>query len=182
MQNKDTRLSEQSLYTKVYRQHAPALLAYAYRHLPSREDAEDVVVEVFLSVLQNQRFSTFDEKKQEAWLWTITRNKVVDSYRRATRHPHMPVEWLRETLYEDEERSPEQMSMRREKYAEVHSAICALPEHQQQVLRLRFGHGLRFDEIARVLEKSEPAIRMLLTRTLRRLRNLVSGSGKGDER
>lgn len=180
MQNKDTRLSGQSLYTKIYRQHAPALFAYAYRHLSSREDAEDLVVEVFLSVLQNQRFPTFDEKKQEAWLWTITRNKVVDSYRRATRHPQMSVEWLCETLYEDEELSPEQISMRREKYAQLHSAMCALPELQQQVLHLRFGHDLKFDEIARVLEKSEPAIRMMLTRTLRRLRGLVSGSGKGD--
>jgi DNA-directed RNA polymerase specialized sigma24 family protein len=37
---------------------------------------------------------------------------------------------------------------------------------QQQILRMRFGHGLRCTEIARKLDKSESAVRMTLARTL----------------
>src|SRR3954468_7861843 len=133
MQRKDIRLLEQSCYTDVYQHQAPALLAYAYRHLPSHEDAEDVIVEVFLSVLQNQHFPAFDKKKQEAWLWTITRNKVVDSYRRSVRHPQTSVDWLSEILYEDEECGPERIMMRREEYALLHKVVRELPEIQQEV-------------------------------------------------
>jgi RNA polymerase sigma-70 factor (ECF subfamily) len=85
MQDKEAILLEHSLYAELYRCNAPGLFAYAYQQTTSREDAEDIVLDVFLSVLQNKRFPTFDEKKQEAWLWTITRNKVVDYYRRCKR-------------------------------------------------------------------------------------------------
>src|SRR5579884_151574 len=91
MRYKDDQLLHQAsygeLYAEVYRRYAPALLAYVYRHLSSREDAEDIVLEVFLSVLQDRRFPSFDQQKQEAWLWTITRNKMVDHLRRSTRRP-----------------------------------------------------------------------------------------------
>lgn len=184
MQRKNISLAEPSCYAEVYRRYAPALLAYAYRRLSSREDAEDVIVEVFLSILQNEHFLVFDEKKQEAWLWTITRNKVVDAYRRAARLPQVSVEWLSEVLYEDEGQSPEWISIRREEDALLQKIVRELPELQQEVLRLRFGDDLKFEEIARVLEKNEPAIRMLLTRTLRRLRSLFRDGEKAvnDER
>src|SRR5579872_4732072 len=182
MQHKDVILLEHSLYAELYRRYAPALFAYAWQQTASREDAEDIVLDVFLSVLQNQRFPAFDEKKQAAWLWTITRNKVVDRHRRSTHHQHVSIDWLAEPLYEDEETAPEQLSLKREEYAELYRAVQTLPTLQQDVLRLRFGHGLKCEEIAPVLDKSEGAVRMLLFRTLRRLRAIYKGQGKGHNR
>src|SRR5579863_941371 len=106
MQYEKINLLEYSPYADLYRCHAPGLFAYAFQQTASREDAEDIVLEVFLSVLENPRFPTFDEKKQEAWLWTITRNKVVDYYRRSTLRQHVSIEWLAELLYEDELLTP----------------------------------------------------------------------------
>ena len=183
MQYKDDNLLKQSsygeLYAELYRRYASVLFAYAYQQTSSREDAEDIVLNVFLSVLQNQQFPTFDEQKQEAWLWTITRNKTVDHLRRATRRPQVSIEWLTEPLYLDEGCSPEQISLEREKYAQLASAVRKLPELQQEMLRLRFGHGLNSDEIGSVLEKSGSAVRMLLTRTLRLLRSLYKDQEGG---
>jgi DNA-directed RNA polymerase specialized sigma24 family protein len=115
MQHREISLLEDSFYEELYRHHAPALFAYAYLQTSSREEAEDIVLEVFLSILQNNRYPTFDEKKQEAWLWTITRNKVVDSYRRSLRRPQISIEWLSEALYEDDALAPEQLSLKRER-------------------------------------------------------------------
>src|SRR5215472_10972964 len=100
MHQEEIRLLEDSLYADLYQRHAPGLFAYAYQQTSSREEAEDIVLDVFLSVLENPRFPSFDEKKQEAWLWTITRNKVVDSYRRSTRRQQVSIDWLAETLPE----------------------------------------------------------------------------------
>src|SRR5438309_947010 len=115
MQYKDDKLlqrsSEGELYAGLYRRYASVLFAYAYQHLASREDAEDIVLNVFLSVLQNEQFPTFDEKKQEAWLWAITRNKTMDHLRRVSRRPQVSLEWLSEPLYADDRGSPEQISL-----------------------------------------------------------------------
>lgn len=182
MQDKEATLLEHSFYAELYQRYAPGLFAYAYQQTTSREDAEDIVLDVFLSILGNPRFATFDEKKQEAWLWTITRNKVVDYYRRSTRHQHLSIEWLSEPLYADDCLAPEQLSLKREEYAQLASALQALPEFQQEVLRLRFGHGLKYKEIAPVLEKSEGTIRTILFRTLQHLREIYQDQIKGEKR
>jgi RNA polymerase sigma-70 factor, ECF subfamily len=94
MQYRDVILLDDSLYAELYQRYAPPLFAYAWQQTASREVAEDIVLDVFLSVLQNRRFQDFDEKKQEAWLWTITRNKVVDYYRRSTRRRHLSIDCM----------------------------------------------------------------------------------------
>ncbi|HLG64825.1 MAG TPA: sigma-70 family RNA polymerase sigma factor [Ktedonosporobacter sp.] len=182
MQHKEAELLEHSLYAELYRHYASSLFAYVYQQTASREDAEDIVLEVFLSVLQNKRFPTFDAKKQEAWLWTITRNKVVDYYRRSIRHPYVPIEWLSESFCEDEHQAPEQISLQREEFIWLSSTIRALPELQQEVLRLRFGHGLKCEEIAPAVEKSAGAVRMILFRTLQSLRRFYKDWEKGEKR
>jgi RNA polymerase sigma-70 factor (ECF subfamily) len=180
MQHKDLEPLEHSPYAELYRQYAPGLFSYAYQQTLSREDAEDIVLDVFLSVLQNARFPTFDAKKQGAWLWTITRNKVVDYHRRSIRRQQVSIEWLHELLYEDEREAPEQVSLKREEYDRLFGAVQALPTIQQEVLRLRFGHGLKCEEIAPVIEKSTGAVRMILFRTLQHLRNLYKNQEKGN--
>ncbi len=182
MLHQEVSLLEDSVYAELYRSHAPALFAYVYQQTASREDAEDIVLEVFLSVLRNPRFLAFDEKKREAWLWTIARNKIVDNYRRSLHRQHVSIDWLTLPLYEDESLAPEQLSLKREEYARLYRAVQALPEIQQEVLRLRFGHGLKCEEIAQVLEKSVGAVRMLLSRTLQRLRGIYTDHEKGGRR
>ena len=179
MQHKDRTLLEDAFYADLYQRHAPGLFAYVYRQTASREDAEDIVLDVFLMVLRQQDFATFDEQKQVAWLWTITRNKVVDRFRRSTRQQHVPIEPLADTLYEEDELSPEREHLKREEYTQLHRAIKALPEEQQEVLQLRFGCGLRCTEIAPVLDKSEGAVRMLLYRSIQTLRDIYASADKG---
>jgi RNA polymerase sigma-70 factor (ECF subfamily) len=178
MQHRDRTLPEDAFYTDLYQRHAPGLFAYVYRQTASREDAEDIVLDVFLMVLRQRNFATFDEQKQVAWLWTITRNKVVDRFRRRARQQHVPIDPLADTLYQDDELSPEREHLKREEYTQLHRAIKTLPEEQQEVLQLRFGSGLRCTEIAPVLDKSEGAVRMLLYRTLQTLRDIYASAGK----
>src|SRR5258708_36078174 len=71
----------------LYSKYAPGLLGYARMHIASQEDAEDLVVEVFLAAIENAKFTTLAEKAQQLWLWRAARSKVIEAYRRAkTRH------------------------------------------------------------------------------------------------
>jgi RNA polymerase sigma factor (sigma-70 family) len=178
MQQKDGPLLKQAFYADLYERHAPGLFAYVSGHTTSREDAEDIVLDVFLMVLRHQDFATFGEQKQVAWLWTITRNKVVDHVRRNTRWQQVSIDPFTDMLYEDDARSPEREHLRREEYLQLHRAIQALPQEQQEILHLRFGSGLRCTEIAPVLQKSTGAVRMLLSRTIQTLRTIYASASQ----
>lgn len=86
MQQKSVVLND-SGNAQLYRRTAPTLLAYLLRQVSSREDAEDLLLEVFLAALENEQFKGINEEKQLAWLRTVARYKVADYYRRFTRHP-----------------------------------------------------------------------------------------------
>lgn len=60
MQHEDRTLLEDAFYADLYQRHAPGLFAYVYRQTASREDAEDIVLDVFLTVLQQQSFNSIN--------------------------------------------------------------------------------------------------------------------------
>ena len=72
----------------------------------------------------------------------------------------------------DDLSAPEHIALREEAYGQLRAMIGQLPKLQQQVLQLRYEDGLRFMEIAVVLNKREDAVRKLLSRTLTALRTL----------
>jgi RNA polymerase sigma factor (sigma-70 family) len=156
----------------LYRKYAPAILAYVRTHITSQEEAEDLVVEVFLAALESETFAPLAENAKELWLWRVTRNKVIDAYRRASRRQHVNLDLAADALFEDELFSPENAVLRQEDYLNLYAHLQRLPAHQQEILRLRFGQGLSCREIARALSKQENVVRVTLSRSLNLLRKM----------
>jgi RNA polymerase sigma-70 factor (ECF subfamily) len=154
----------------LYQRHASTIFAYLLKQTASREDAEDLLLEVFLAAMERGNLADLAAPEQRAWLWAVARHKAADHFRRLTRHPSVHLRLVAETLYEDEHLEPEQMVLRQEALAQLTGAIAQLPARQQEVLRLRFGHGLSCGEMALILKKKESAVRMLLSRALKALR------------
>jgi RNA polymerase sigma factor (sigma-70 family) len=159
-----------------YQLHAIPLLAYIRQHVPSREDAEDIVVETFIAALEQKGFSPYalTEQEQLAWLRRVAYHKCIDLYRRSARRPAVPMEETAEILFEDERLSPDQVALRNEDNEMLHLWLSQLPEHYQTVVRLRFANNMRSTEISRLLNKSEGAIRVILSRALNTLRDLYT--------
>ena len=164
----------------LYQAYAPALLNYVRRHISSREDAEDIVLGVFVAALESGVLLTRSEKEREAWLWRVTKNKIADYQRLARRRTGAPLEELDEAGHIDREWAPDEVALRRETYAELRDAVGRLPVLQQQIVRMRFAQGLRCKEIAQQLNKGEGAVRMLLSRSLNSLRYVYDQQAKGD--
>jgi RNA polymerase sigma factor (sigma-70 family) len=158
----------------LFQHHAPMLFTYLRLHVSSREDAEDLLVDVFLAALEHASFRQIPEKEQFLWLRRVAHNKVVDYYRRQARLQGriVALDDVAETTYEDDELAPEQISLRNEEYARLQACLTDLPDPQQQLLQLRFGEGLPCTEIATILGKREGAVRMMLSRTLNLLRTI----------
>lgn len=164
----------------LYQAHAPALLNYVRRHISSREDAEDIVLGVFVAALESNVLLTRSEKERAAWLWRVTKNKMADYQRLATRQASAPIEEVGEMVHVDEGWAPDETALRREAYAELRDAVGRLPVLQQQIVRMRFAQGLRCKEIAQQLHKGEGAVRMLLSRSLNYLRRVYDRQTEGD--
>ena len=176
------RIAQDAPIGVLYQRHAPSILTYIRRHISSPEDAEDLLVEVFLAALEHNNLLCLNEGEQLAWLRRVAHNKLIDSYRRAKNRPVVTLDEVTDTLYEDVEQTPERVALRREEHNLLRSHLTHLSELQQEVLRLRFAVGLRSTEIAALLNKNEGAVRMLLSRSLDLLRNIYDNHHGREER
>jgi RNA polymerase sigma factor (sigma-70 family) len=160
--------------TELFHRHAPSLFAYLRQHTASREDAEDLLHEIFAAALERPEFGLLSDAEQTLWLWRVTRNKTVDTYRRKTRRPSLALDDVADELYAGDEQSPEYTLLRREEYARLLAALEQLPEIQQEALRLRFVNELPCADVAKALGKREGAIRSILSRAIGHLRTIYA--------
>ncbi len=149
---------------------APAIFAYLYGQIASRQDAEDLLLDVFLAAQQNNALSALGEERQLAWLRRVARNKVIDRYRHTARLTMLPLDEALER--EDEAMTSEQRAVQHESYEWLYHAIDQLAPEQRLLIRLRYGDGLRLVEIATIMEKPQGTVRKMLARTLSQLRML----------
>jgi RNA polymerase sigma-70 factor, ECF subfamily len=160
-------------WDRLHQQTLERVFAYVHRHCRRREDAEDLTAEVYVAAV-----AAIDRFRGEAsvitWLISIARRKLVDEARRRGRRPELLevdlppgaadtaalAGWGESAAPE----SPEAALERRETAAEVRRLVLALPEAQREALLLRCVEELSLAEIARVLGRSENAVKGLLHR------------------
>ena len=171
MYQKKSQAPDSSPLENLYKKHARDVLRYIQRYIFSREDTDDLLVEVFLAVLENENILNLGEENQFAWLQRVARNKIVDYQRRVIRHPSVALDEALDSPFEIDYLTPEQIALDHEDADVLRERLALLPELQQQVLQLRFADGLRTKEIAERLKKSDGAIRSLLLRSLNLLRH-----------
>jgi RNA polymerase sigma-70 factor, ECF subfamily len=181
MQHNECMTLDNPSLAVLYQRFAPVLFAFISHKLSSHEDAEDLLLEVFLAALEQTDFARLSTHEQESWLWSVARHKLIDHYRRTARRTGVQLDLVLDDLYERDEYAPEQVTLRREEYAHLRANIEQLPELQQELLRLRFANDLRCAEIATVLQKNEGAVRMLLSRTMKFLRAIYEKEARGKD-
>lgn len=119
-----------------------------------REDAEDVVMEVF-SVAISKFHKLRAADSQRRWLLRVARNKAADCMRRQYRRAEHPID--------DEQLAVDEAGPAAEGEA-ARAALQALPEVQGQALLLKYVNGLSTEEVAAVIGKSAQATNSLLQR------------------
>jgi RNA polymerase sigma factor (sigma-70 family) len=172
MQQQDERQQPYSSDNTLYDRYAASIFAYARLHTNSWEDAEDLTLEVFLAALEHDNLSWLADVQQLVWLRQVAHNKLVDHYRRSPRLPMVPLEQVIEAVQHDEALTPEQLALRSEELERLYKAVRSLSLFQQRILQLRFGEGLRFAEIAVLLNKREATVRKLCSRSIALLRTI----------
>lgn len=164
----------------LYDRFALTIFTYICQRVSNKQDAEDLLVEVFLAAFKNDGLSRLPVARQLAWLMRVTRNKLVDRYRHHALLTLVPLELASEV--EDGAPTPEQFAEQQESYERLYRALEQLSPLQRELIWLRHTKSLRFCEIACMFEKSEVAVRQLYSRTLQQLRGIYLQTGGGKQR
>lgn len=122
--------------------------------LSRREDAEDVVMEVFSAAIgEFSKLRTVES--QRLWLLSIARRKVADSLRKHYRRAEKPLTDAHETAA---------LPMANDLQVATEGALAKLADHERQALVLKYINGLSTEEISMVIQKSIAATNSLLQR------------------
>ncbi len=162
----------------LYDRFAGIIFRYLFQQVSNEQDAEDLLLEVFLAALQDKSLSSLPAGRQLAWLRRVARYKVIDRYRHIALLNLLPIEQALEM--EDTALTPEQYTEQKENYECLYQSIAQLTSLQRELIRLRYRNGLRFSEIAIILGKPEGAVRQLFVRTLRQLRAIYDQLERGE--
>lgn len=114
---------QKAMAEMLFHRHASAIFAFLCQQSPSREDAEDLLLEVFSVALEQPNLIHLAPKQQSSFLWAIARNKKISAYRLRKRRPSVSMDLVLEDLFTDTEQTPEREIVRMEEYAHLHSAI-----------------------------------------------------------
>ena len=146
----------------------------AYRVLRQREDAEDLVQEAFMVVLE--KIDTFDARRPFGpWLYRIVVNRALNARRARTlrRTDPLPVEMA------TPEESPATALERREVGERFAKALASLPERQQLIVCLFELDGFSSVEIGGMLNLPEGTVRWQLHEARGALRKLLAPLKEG---
>lgn len=133
------------------------LFGFIRKRVPAKEDAEDILQDVFF-----QFVSVFEEieiiEKVSSWLFRTARNKIIDSYRkkkilrindwRIDNEDNEEEFLMLEEILPDPENTPEEEYTRSLIWQEIENALDDLPEEQRQVFIMNEFDGLSFKEIS----------------------------------
>lgn len=151
---------------RAYRANYALLRRRSTRFLPI-DEAEDAVQETFLRALARHE----GRDPGVPWLLTVLRNLIID---RSRKHQALPVADIRvlDTATSDE---PAETVVALDERRKVRKALAGLTPDQQQAMKLREWDGLSYQEIARRMGTTVPAVESLIQRGRRRLRTLLDG-------
>ena len=142
------------------------LTLYAARVLGDAERARDVVQDVFLKLCDQNPQAIASRLKP--WLFTVCRNRALDVRRKEKRMNRLSDE--RAASQGSNDPAPPDALEHKESASHVLQMLAGLPDNQQDVLRLKFQHGLSYREIGEVTNLTVSNVGFLIHTALKRLR------------
>ena len=146
------------------------LYRMAFRLMSSREEAEDIVQEVYVK-LWGMRNQLNSYNSIEALAVRITRNLCLDKLRRRKVNQNaMKAEQMKEEMHSV---SPAEQLEKKEEAEMIHTLIAALPEPQRSLVHLRHLEGKEYEEISEMVNMNVNAIRVSISRARKQMREML---------
>jgi RNA polymerase sigma factor (sigma-70 family) len=154
-----TRRGQHAAFEVLFARYQSRLLAFCRHMLTSREDAEDILQEVFTAAF-NAVLADDRAINVRPWLYRIARNRSLNHLRRASA---IGVDSM-DVHYADNGLSTGERVLRRESFKLLLGDVKDLPESQRTALLLREIDALSYEQIADAMETTVPSVKSLLVR------------------
>lgn len=168
-------------------QHGNYLYNYAYSRVQSKESAEDLVQETFISALKGQK-SFRGDSSEITWLIAILKRKVIDYYRKQSRKKETPASHFSKPFNEDGdnegswimERTPKGWSIDHENPMQqsefqliMELCLEGLPEKWRSVFVLKVMEEINSDDVCKEIGCSASNLWVILHRARLQLRECI---------
>ena len=161
---------------QLYDRYRAILFGLLMRILNNREEAEDVLQEVFLQVWR--KATDFDENRGRpfTWLVTLTRSRGIDRLRTLAARERVAETSAREVSEETSDAATD--AFKSEQRGLVTKALSQLPDEQKRPLMLAYFDGLTQSEIAARLGAPLGTVKTRMRTGMMNLRELLAGKGE----
>ena len=157
-----------SEFTELYRAHLRDVYSYSYYRVGNHHDAEDLTEQTFL-----QAYRHFDRAQREShgrplrpWLIRIAHNLAANYYRDRSRRPQTQLE---DAAVVSAPHTTADLAEGRQELHDVLEGVSNLPDDRREALIMRFALGMDNREIARAIDRSEGATKVLIHRAIKQL-------------
>ncbi len=158
-------------FSEKYRQYFPRVFAYVYARVGNTAITEDMVSEVF-----ERAFTKAESLRSEAayatWLFTIARNVIISQARKNGRETVVDPEVMQEIA--PHSASVESEVLKQEQMQDLARMVRGFPQREQDIISLKFDAELSNAQIAQIMDLSEPNVRVIIFRTLKKLREMLA--------
>ena len=141
------------------------LLFFIKKRIKTKEDAEDILQDVYIKLHKNIDTLT-DEKKLVSWIYQITRNTINDCYKRCYRIKKVEFEEYHIELTQEEEEN-----LNDEILINMKKIIEELPKDSKELIKLYEFEDMSHKEISKKLEIKENTSKSRLKRAKEKLKN-----------
>ena len=167
---------DEGALARLYDQYRLILFGLLVRILNSREEAEDILQEVFLQVWR--RAADFDETRGKpfTWLVTLTRSRAIDRLRQLGARQRLATSAAEDQPEEASDALKE--TFRSEQREIVKGALAGLPEEQRYTLHLAYFEGLTQSEIAAKLDAPLGTVKTRMRSAMTKLRSVLANQSE----
>ena len=170
------RAGNAQAWGELYGQYAPAIFRFCRRAMPTREDAEDATMDIFIKV--RQKLGQYDSSRPfGAWLYTVAANHCWDLLRRRKLRQDLETGDVENMPLEHPDPGALEQLIERHTNQEVRRALDKLPARSRMALVLRYYADMPYDDIAATLGVRRTFVGVVLLRARHQLREILGEHG-----
>ena len=167
------RAGDREAWGELYRQFAGPLFRFCRRVLPTREDAEDAAMDVFVKL--RGKLGQYDpERPFTAWLYKVAANHCWDLLRRRKIRQNLETEEVETLPLEHPDPGQLDQMISAQTSGGVRQALSRLSDRARMALVLRYYAEMSYDEIAEALGLRRAFVGVVLLRARHELREALA--------
>ncbi|HEY6945759.1 MAG TPA: sigma-70 family RNA polymerase sigma factor [Candidatus Acidoferrum sp.] len=169
------RAGDAEAWGQLYREYAPAIFRFCRRAMPTREDAEDATMEIFMKL--KGKLGQYDTTRSfSAWLYKVAANHCWDLLRRRKIRQDKETDDVESLPLEHPEPTQLEKLIEQRSSEEVRKALEKMGARARMALVMRYYSDMSYDEIADALRVRRAFVGVVLLRARHELRQALEGN------